>query len=150
MQLCAGRHPPFLCPIAQINGGEAQPNWYKCEYKRAKQENRDPDYRWGIDQVTYTDVDGPVEGSQVPAEDPQPQCAAAAMMHGVSKPPASSYQVGCPTIAEHQEFIPPMQPPMQPSMQAEVILPNPGYKIAAKLWNLDHLHLPGFSQFWNL
>ena len=26
--LCAGRHPPFLCPKAQINGGEAKPNWY--------------------------------------------------------------------------------------------------------------------------
>ena len=29
----------ILCPRAQINGGEAQPNWYKLEYKRAKQEN---------------------------------------------------------------------------------------------------------------
>ena len=44
--LCAGRHPPFLCPRAQINGGEAQPNWYKLEYKHAKQENREPDDRW--------------------------------------------------------------------------------------------------------
>ena len=65
--LCAGRHPPFLCPIAQINGGEAQPNWYKVEYKRAKQENREADYRWGTDQVTHTDVDGPVPGSPQPA-----------------------------------------------------------------------------------
>ena len=30
-----------------------------------------------------------------------------------------------------------MQPPVQPSMQPEVILPNPGYKIAANLWELD-------------
>ena len=139
--LCAGRHPPFLCPIAQVNGGKAQPNWYKCEYKPAKQENREADYRWGPDQVTQTDVDDPLEGSQVPAEAPQPQCTAAAMMHGVSKPPMSSYQGGCPTIAEHQELMPPMQPPMkppmQPSMQPEVIPPNPGYKIAANLWELE-------------
>ena len=113
--LCAGLHPPFLCPIAQINGGQAQPNWYKVEYRRAKQENREADYRWGADQVTHTDVDGPLEGSHVPAEAPQPQCAAAAMMHGLSRPPVSSYQGGCPTIAEHQEFMPPMQPPMQPT-----------------------------------
>ena len=135
--LCAGRHPPFLCPRAQINGGEAQPNWYKLEYKRAKQENREPDYRWGADLVTRIDVDPPVEGPQCPAEEPQPQCAAAAMMHGVSRPPASSWQGGCPTIAEHQEFMPPVQPPMQTSMQPYVILPNPGYKIEANLWNLD-------------
>ena len=112
--LCAGRHPPFLCPIAQINGGKAQPNWYKLEYKRAKQENREPDYRWGPDLVTLVDVDPPVEDAQCPTEEPQPQCAAAAMMHGVSRPPASSWQGGCPTIAEHQEFTPPMQTSMQP------------------------------------
>ena len=98
--LCAGLHPPFLCPTAQVNGGKAQPNWYKCEHKRAKQENREADYRWGTSHVTHTDVDGPLEGSQVPAEAPQPQCAAAAMMHGVTRPPVSSYQGGCPTIAE--------------------------------------------------
>ena len=118
--LCAGFHPPFLCPIAQINGGKAQPNWYKAEYKRAKQENRPADYRWGADQVTHTDVDGQGEDSHVPTESPQPQCAAAAMMHGLAKPSMGSCQGGCPTIAEHQEFQPPMQPPMQPSMQQEV------------------------------
>ena len=80
-----------------------------------------------------TDVDPPIEDPPRPAAEPQPQCAAAAMMHGVSRPPASSWQGGCPTIAEHQEFA----PPMQPSMQPEVILPNPGHKIAANLWNLD-------------
>ena len=98
------------CPIAQINGGKAQPNWYKREYKRAKQENRQADYRWGADQVTHADVDGQVEGSRVPMKSPQPQCAAAAMMHGLARPPISSYQGGCPTIAEHQELKPPMQP----------------------------------------
>ena len=131
--LCVGRHPPFLCPIAQINGGDAKPTWYKREYKRAKQENRDPDYRWGTDLVSSTDVDPPTEDPLCPAAEPQPQCAAAAMMHGVSRPPASSWQGGCPTIAEHQEFM----PPMQPLMQQDVILPNPGYKIEANLWNLD-------------
>ena len=83
--LCAGRHPPFLCPKAQVNGGDAKPNWYKIEYKRAKEDGREPEYRWG-DNVSHVDVDPPVEGSQCPAADPQPQCAAAAMMHGVSRP----------------------------------------------------------------
>ena len=35
--LCAAKHPPFPCPRAQINGDPGQPNWYKAEYKRAKQ-----------------------------------------------------------------------------------------------------------------
>ena len=33
---------------------------HKREYKRAKQENRAADYRWGTQiHVTHTDVDGP-------------------------------------------------------------------------------------------
>ena len=99
--------------------------------------DREADYRWGTDQVTHVDVNEPVEGSQAPAAAQQLQCAAAAMMHGLARPPVSSYQGSCPTIAEHQEFMPPMQPPMQPSMQQEVILPNPGCKIPANLWGLD-------------
>ena len=59
------------------------------------------------------------------------------MMHGVSMTPASSYHGGCPSIAEHQEFTPSMQPPALTSMQQDVIVPNPGYKIEANLWNLD-------------
>ena len=59
------------------------------------------------------------------------------MMHGVSMTAASSYHGGCPSIAEHQEFTLSMQPPVLTSMQHEVILPNPGYKIEANLWNLD-------------
>ena len=55
-----------------------------------------------------------------------------AMMHGVSRPAASSMQGGCPTIAEHQAYVPPMQ-----QQQQHVILPNPGYKIEANLWHLD-------------
>ena len=72
----------------------------------------------------------------------QPQCAAAAMMHGVSRTAASSMQGGCPTIAEHQAYVPPMQ-----QQQQHVILPNPGYKIEANLWNLDvqvQARYPGF------
>ena len=61
--LCAGRHPPFLCPEAQVNGGDAKPNWYKVEYKLAKQESREPDYRWG-ENVSHADVDPPTQGSQ--------------------------------------------------------------------------------------
>ena len=40
--------------------------------------------------VTHVDVDGPDSSSQPPLEVPQPQCAAAAMMHGISMAPASS------------------------------------------------------------
>ena len=69
--LCAAKHPPFLCPRAQVNGGPGQPNWYKAEYKRAKQENREADYRWGP-MVTHVDVDGPDSTSQHPSEAPQP------------------------------------------------------------------------------
>ena len=126
----AGRHPPFLCSKAQINGGDAKPNWYKIEYKRAKQDGREPDYRWG-EAAAYVDADPPQQASQCPVEDPQPQCAAAAaMMHGPAMAAASSWQGGCPTIAEHQEWKPPV-----PSQH--VIWPNPGYKIEANLWNLN-------------
>ena len=96
--LCAGDHPPFLCSMAQVNGGDAKPNWYKIEYKRAKQDGREPDYRWGEDTVTHVDVDPPVQGSQCPVEDPQPQCAAAAMMHGPSRAAASSWQEVVPPL----------------------------------------------------
>ena len=128
--LCAGRHPPFLCSKAQVNGGDAKPNWYKIEYNRAKQDGREPAYRWGenvSDYVTHVDVDPPQQAPQCPVEDPQPQCAAAAMMHGPSLAAASSWQGGCP---ENQEWKPPM-----PSQH--VIWPNPGYKIEANLWNLN-------------
>ena len=90
--LCKGRHPPFLCPRAQVNGGLGQPNWYKQEYKKNKSENREADYRWG-EQVTHVDVDGPDSSAQPPQEAQQPQCAAAAMMHGISMAPASSLHV---------------------------------------------------------
>ena len=126
--LCAAKHPPFLCPRAQVNGGPGQPNWYKAEYKRAKQESREADYRWGP-MVTHVDVDGPESTSQHPSEAPQPQCAAAAMMHGMSLAPASSYHGGCPPIAENQEFAPCMPPPLMPLIQHDVIVPNPGYKM---------------------
>ena len=87
--------------------------------------------------MTHTDVDGPAEGPQASMAPPQTQCAAAAIMHGLARPPMSLYQGGCPTIAEHQEFQPPMQPSVQPPMQDDVIVPNPGYKIPANLWELD-------------
>ena len=100
------------------------------EYKRAKQDGREPDYRWG-EVITHVDVDPPTQGSQCPAEDPQPQCAAAAAtMHGSSRGASSSWQGGCPTIAEHQEWYPPVQ-------SQHVIWPNPGYKIEANLWHLN-------------
>ena len=137
--LCAAKHPPFLCPRAQVNGGPAQPNWYKTEYKRAKQENREADYRWGP-MVTHDDVDGPDSTSQHQMEAPQPVCAAAAMMHGMPMAPASSIHGGCPSFAEHQEFTPCMPPPEMTMMQCEVITPNPGYKIPANLWDLNIAH----------
>ena len=58
-------------------------------------------------------------------------------MHGLSMTPASSCHGGCPTIAEHQEFTPSMQPPVLTSTCQDFIVPNPGYKIEANLWNLN-------------
>ena len=54
--------------------------------------------------------------------------------------PASSFHGGCPPIAEHQEFAPCMPPPGMTLMQHDVIVPNPGYKIAANLWDLKIAH----------
>ena len=137
--LCSGRHPPFLCPRAQVNGGPGQPNWYKQEHKRAKSENRPADYRWG-EQVTHVEVDGPDSSAPPPPEVQQPQCAAAAMMHGISMAPASSLHGGCPAIAENQEYSQPMAPPSMVMMQREVITPNPDYPIPANLWDLSIPH----------
>ena len=78
--------------------------------------------------ATHIDVDGPDATSQIPSEAPQPQCAAAAMMHGMSMTPASSLHGGCPTIAEHLEFTQSMQTPMESSMEPYRVLPKPGYK----------------------
>ena len=138
--LCSGKHPPFLCPRAQINGGQGQPNLYKQGYKRAKSENRPADYRWA-DMVTHVDVDGPDSSAQPPQEVQQPQCAAAATMHGISMAPASSLHGGCPPIAENQEYSQPsMAPPGMVMMQREVITPNPDYPIPANLWDLNIPH----------
>ena len=51
--------------------------------------------------------------------------------------PASSLHGGCPPIAEHQEYAPCMPPPEMTMMQHDVIVPNPDYKIAANLWDLN-------------
>ena len=133
--LCKGRHAPFLCPRAQVNGGPGQPNWYKQEYKKAKSEGRAADYRWGT-HLSYDDVDGPASKEQPPQEVPPPtQCAAAAMMHGMA--PASSLHGGCPPIQENQPYgLPGPLPGMAP-MQYDVILPNPDYPIPANLWDLN-------------
>ena len=93
--------------------------------------------------ITHTGVDGPASTSQHQSEAPQPVCAAAAMMHGMPMAPASSARSvhgGCPSIAEHQEFAPSMPPPGMAMMQHDVIVPNPGYKIAANLWDLNIAH----------
>ena len=119
----------ILCSRAQVNGGSGKPNWHKIEHKRAKQESREPDFRWG-DEAAPVQPDFPTLGSQSPSEAQQPQCAAAAMMHGLSRGASSSWQGGCPPIDEHQEWSPPVT-------QQHVILPNPGYKIEANIWHLD-------------
>ena len=134
--LCSARHPPFLCPRAQVNGGPGQPNWHKQEHKRAKSENRPADYRWG-DMITHVDVDGPDSSAQPQQEVPPPQCAAAAMMHGIPMAPASSLHGGCPPIAENQEYSQSSAPPGMVMMQHDVITPNPDYKFPANLWDLN-------------
>ena len=132
--LCKGKHAPYLCPRAQVNGGKGQPNWYKQEYKKARSEGRAADYRWG-NQITHDDVDGPCSTEQPPQEVPPTQCAAAAMMHGMA--PASSLHGGCPPIQENQPYGPPGAFPGMVPMQRDVITPNPDYPIPANLWDLN-------------
>ena len=59
------------------------------------------------------------------------------MMHGISMAPASSLHGGCPPIAEQQEYSQSRAPPGMVMMQNDVITPNPDYKIAANLWDLN-------------
>ena len=133
--LCKGKHAPFQCPLAQVNGGQGQPNWYKQEYKKAKSEGRAADYRWGV-HLSHDDVDGPASKEQPPQEVPPPtQCAAAAMMHGMA--PASSLHGGCPPIQENQPYDLPGPLPGMAPMQYDVILPNPDFPIPANLWDLN-------------
>ena len=133
--LCKGKHAPFQCPRAQVNGGPGQPNWYKQEYKKAKSEGRAADYRWGT-HLSHDDVDGPASKEQPPQEVPPPtQCAAAAMMHGMA--PASSLHGGCPPIQENQPYDLPGPLPGMAPMQYDVILPNPDFPIPANLWDLN-------------
>ena len=127
--LCSAFHAPFCCSRAQINGGSGKLNWSRIEYKRAKNESREPDLRWGAD-AAHPHVDFPTLGSQSPSEDQQPMCAAAAMMHRSSRGASSSWQGGCPPVDEQQEWAPSKAP-------QHVILANPGYKIEANIWNLD-------------
>ena len=87
--------------------------------------------------VTHVDVDGPDSSAQPPQEVQQPQCAAAAMMHGISMAPASSLHGGCPPIQENQEYSQSSAPPGMVPMQREVITPNPDYPIPANLWDLN-------------
>ena len=131
--LCSALHAPFRCPRAQCNGGSGKPNWARVEYKRAKQDNRVPDLRWGAD-AAQPPVDFPTLGSQQPqspSEEQQlPMCAATAMMRGIPSGASSSWQRGCPPIHEHREGVP-------PAAQNDVILPNPGYRVEANIWHLD-------------
>ena len=69
--------------------------------------------------------------ASTPAADQQPMCAATAMMPGIPSGPASSWQsAACPCIHEHHPWAP-------PAMEEELILPSPGYRVAANPWNLD-------------
>ena len=119
--LRAGHPPPFLRSPALFHGGAGPPPWYKFVYMLAKHVGREPVFRWG-DAVALVVVVPPSQGSQCPGEDPQPQCAAAAMMHGPSRGASSSWQGGCPTIA---------------AMQSQHVIWPPGYKIEANLWRLN-------------
>ena len=134
---------------AQVNGGPGQPNWYKQEYKRAKSENRAADYRWGEQWSHMLMSMVLIPALQPPQEVQQPQCAAAAMMHGISMAPASSLHGGCPPIQENQEYSQSSAPPGMIPMQREVITPNPDYPIPANLWDLNIpycAHAPSLSR----
>ena len=82
--LCTPFHAPFCCSRAEVNGGSGTPNWSRIEYKRAKQECREPDLRWGVD-ADQVQPDFPRLGAQSPSEAQQPVCAATAMMQGSIK-----------------------------------------------------------------
>ena len=62
-----------------------------------KQASREPDLRWGADAAqTPVNYSFQETQQQTPSEDPQPMCAAAAMMHRSSRGTSSSWQGGCP------------------------------------------------------
>ena len=113
-------HPRFTCKhFYKHQDGSAQQRCTLCK------ESRQPDLRWGQD-LAQPPTESP---SQDPAADQQPMCAAIAMMRGIPSGAASSWQgSACPPIREHRPRTP-------PAMQEEAILPNPGYKVAANLWN---------------
>ena len=97
--------------------------------KRAKQESRQPDLRWGPDAAQLP-MESSVQGSQQhqsPSEDQQPMCAAAAMMHGIPSGAASSWQgAACPPIHEHRQWAPPEK------IQATGLMPTSGILISRK------------------
>ena len=118
----------FYAPRHRSMVAMPRPNWYKIEYKRAEQDGREPDYRWGEMQSLMLMFILPLQGSQCPVEDPQPQCAAAAMMHG-----PSGQQLMAGRLPHHRRESG-MEPPV-PSQH--LIWSNPGYKIEANLWHLN-------------
>ena len=100
---------------------------------RILQEARQPDLRRGQDpaQPPTESPSQEAQQHQDPTADQQPMRAATAMMHGIPRGAASSWQgAACPPLHEHRPWAP-------LAMQEEVILPNPGYRVAASLWNLD-------------
>ena len=130
---CSAFHAPFCCPRAQCNEGSGKPSWARIEWKRAKQESREPDLRWGSDAAQPL-MESPVQESQQhqsPSEDQAPMCAATAMMHGIPSGAASSWQgAACPSIHEHRQWAP-------QATENDVILPNPGHKVDANIWHLN-------------
>ena len=118
----------FRCPRAQCNGGRGKPNWARIECKLAKQEFRQPDLRWGQDAV-QPPTESPSQEAQLQQQTSSQR--ATAMMHGIASGAASSWQgAACPPIHEHRPWA-------SPAMQEEVILPNPGYRVPANLWNFN-------------
>ena len=102
--LCSALHAPFQCPLAQVNGGKGKPNWARVEYKRARDDGREPDLRWGENADQAPSQETP---ERTPREDQQPMCAAAVMMHSRSaRGASSSWQGGCPPIDEQREWAP--------------------------------------------
>ena len=144
--LCIATHAPFQCPRTQINGGCAKPNWACLEFTLAKEESRSPDFRWGQEQPPPPprpagNPSQEAHQQQVPAADPQPMCAATAMMHGIPMAPSSSRQsAACPSIHEHRPWAPPVA--------EEVQLPQPGYEFQLISGILTLLIAPMLQDRW--
>ena len=129
-----------ICKRTQCNGGCAKPNWH---VKSSSLQSRKIELQTldGCEMLPHLHclLQLKLMQQQTPTE--QNLCAAAVMMHG--PPPnmrlsSAGPSAACPPIQENQEWTPPAPTAVQ--------WPQPGYRVAANLCNLDipyHSSVPG-------